>query len=151
MTKLNIRNCARCKKIFIPVSGEKICADCRAADLELEERVKNYVRDHPGITVNQLIEGSGAPRNLVWRMIQQGQFENSGLKGAEYPCANCGKIITRGTYCSDCMGKLKQNAQKFANAMNSKRKRAAEKKAQESSGKTFSDSMYDALDNSRTR
>ncbi|MBR6888965.1 MAG: hypothetical protein IKN16_11075, partial [Selenomonadaceae bacterium] len=102
-------------------------------------------------TVNQLIEGSGAPRNLVWRMIQQGQFENSGLKGAEYPCANCGKIITRGTYCSDCMGKLKQNAQKFANAMNSKRKRAAEKKAQESSGKTFSESMYDALDNSRTR
>lgn len=151
MTKLNIKNCARCKKIFVPVSGEKICPDCRAEEIELEERVKNYVRDHPGITVNQLIEGSGAPRNLVWRMIQQGQFENSGLKDAKYPCANCGKIITRGTYCSDCMGKLKQNAQKFANAMNSK-KRAAEKKAQESaSNKTFSNSMYDALDNSRSR
>ena len=147
MTKLNIRNCARCKRIFIPAGREKICPDCRAADLELEERVKAYVRDHPGITVNQLIEGSGAPRALVWRMIQQGQFENSGLKDAKYPCVNCGKIITRGTYCSECMDKLKQNAQKFAAAMNSKRRQAKES----STGKTFSDSMYDALDNSRGR
>ena len=148
MTKLNIRNCARCKKIFVPVSNEKICSDCRAEDLELEERVKAYVRDNPGITVTQLIEGSGAPRSLVWRMIQQGQFENSGLKDAKYPCGNCGKIITRGTYCSECMSKLKQIAQKFAKAMNSKRR-----KAQEESGanKTFSDSMYDALESSRNR
>ncbi|MBQ6005677.1 MAG: hypothetical protein IJL14_05445 [Selenomonadaceae bacterium] len=149
MTKLNIRNCARCKKIFVPVGKEKICADCRAADLELEERVKSYVRDNPGITVNQLIEGSGAPAKLVWRMIQQGQFENSGLKNASYPCANCGKLITRDTYCSECLDKLKMNAQKFAQALNSK-KRAADKKAQESAGKTFSESMYNALDNSRS-
>ena len=147
VTKLNIRNCARCKRIFVPASGEKICPDCRAEDLELEERVKAYVRDHPGITVNQLIEGSGAPRNLVWRMIQQGQFENSGLKDAKYPCGSCGKIITRGTYCSECMSKLKQNAQKFAVAMNKKRKAQEES----SSGKTFSDSMYNALDSSRNR
>ena len=145
MAKLNIKNCARCKKIFIPTSGEKICPECRAADLEMEEHVKAYVRDHPGITVNELIEGSGAPQKLVWRMIQQGQFENSGLRGASYPCANCGKPITRDVYCSECLGKLKQNAQKFANAMDSKR-RAAEKKSQ-----TFSDSMYDALDSSRNR
>ncbi|MBD3878457.1 MAG: hypothetical protein SR1Q5_02050 [Quinella sp. 1Q5] len=144
MTKLNIRNCARCKKIFVPTSGEKICPECRAADLEMEERVKAYVRDHPGITVNELIEGSGAPPKLVWRMIQQGQFENSGLKNASYPCANCGKLITRDVYCSECLGKLKQNAQKFAKAMDSKR-RTAEKKSQ-----TFSDSMYDALDSSRS-
>ncbi len=145
MNKLNIKNCARCKRIFIPVSKEKICPDCRAADLELEEKVKSYLRDHPGITVNQLIEGSGAPAKLVWRMVQQGQFENSALKDAQYPCGRCGKLITRGAYCTECADKLKANAQKFAAAMNSKR-RAAEKKAQ-----TFSDSMYDAMDNSRER
>ena len=145
MTKLNIRNCARCKRIFVPVGNEKICSDCRAADFELEERVKSYVRDHPGITVNQLIEGSGAPAKLIWRMIMQGQFENSGLKNAQYPCANCGKMITRGTYCAECMDKLKTKAQKFAAAMNSKN-RAAEKKSQESSEKkTFSESMYNEL------
>ena len=55
MAKLNIRNCVRCKKIFMPVGTEKICSDCRAEDLALEERVKAYVRDHPGITVNELI------------------------------------------------------------------------------------------------
>ena len=148
MAKLNIKNCVRCNRIFVPVGAEKICSDCRAEELELEERVKSYVRDHPGITVNQLIEGSGAPRTLVWRMIQQGQFENSSLKDAKYPCGNCGKIITRGTYCSECMSKLKENAQKFAKAMNSKKRKPQE---ESNSNKTFSDSMYNALDSSRNR
>ena len=144
MAKLNIRNCARCRKIFVPTSGEKICPDCRAADLEMEERVKAYVRDHHGITVNQLIEGSGMPAKLIWRMIQQGLFENAGLLDAEYPCANCGKLITKDVYCSECAGKLKENAQKFAAALTSKQRAASEKKT-----KTFSDSMHDMLDNSR--
>ena len=143
MANLNIKNCARCKRIFIPVGAEKLCPDCRAADYEVEERIKSYVRDHPGITVNQLIEGSGAPAKLIWRMIMQGQFENAGLKDAHYPCANCGKIITRGTYCAECMDKLKLKAQKFAAAMNTKN-RATEKKSQ-SDKKTFSDSMYNEL------
>ena len=143
MTKLNIRNCARCKRIFAPIGAEKICPDCRAADIELEERVKAYVRDHPGITVNQLIEGSGVPAKLVWRMIQQGLFENAGLLDAEYPCANCGKLISKDVYCSECAGKLKENAQKFAAALNSKH-RNAEKKS-----KTFSDSMHDMMNNAR--
>lgn len=149
MTKLNIKNCSRCKRIFMPVNNEKICPECRAEELKLEERVKSYVRDHPGITVNELIEGSGAPGKLVWRMVMQGQFENCGLRDAKYPCGNCGKLIERGAYCDECAAKLKQNAQKYAEAMNAKR-RAAEKKSQ-STGKTFSNSMYDAMDSSRSR
>lgn len=143
MAKLNIRNCARCKKIFAPTGNEKICPDCRAEDAEMEERVKAYVRDHRGLTVNQLIEGSGVPAKLVWRMIQQGLFENAGLLDAEYPCANCGKLISKDVYCSECAGKLKENAQKFAAALNSKH-RNAEKKS-----KTFSDSMHDMMNNAR--
>jgi len=144
MAKLNIRNCVRCNKIFAPTSGEKICPDCRAAEMEMEEKVKAYVRDHRGVTVNQVIEGSGAPAKLVWRMIQQGLFESDGLIDAEYPCSICGKMISSGLYCSDCAGKLKENAQRFAAALSSK-KRNAEKK------QTFSDSMYNDINNSRNR
>lgn len=149
MASLNIKNCVRCKKIFAPVGKEKICPDCRAKEMELEERVKAYVRDHRGITVNELIEGSGVPAKLVWRMIQQGLFENAGLLDAQYPCGNCGKLISKDVYCSECASKLKENAQKFAAAMTSK-KRAAEKKAP-AAGKTFSDSMYDEINSSRNR
>ena len=148
MTKLNVRNCLYCKKIFMPVLDEKICPDCRSKELEMEEQVRSYVRDHPGITVNKLIEGTGAPSRLVWRMIQQGQFENSGLRDAKYPCGNCGKLITKGVYCYECAGKLRLDAQKFANAANAK-KLAEEKKAQ--GQKTFSSSMYDEIDSSRSR
>lgn len=143
MAKLNIRNCVRCKKIFLPSSGEKICPDCRAEDAAIEEKVKAYVRDHRGLTVNQLIEGSGVNPKIIWRMIQQGLFENSGLIDAEYPCANCGKPITKDLYCTECAGKFKENAQKFAAALVSKRA-AADKKSQ-----TFSNSMHDMMNNSR--
>lgn len=147
MAGLNIKNCVRCKKIFMPVGKEKMCPDCRAGEIELEERVKAYVRDHRGITVNQLIEGTGVPAKLIWRMIQQGLFENSGLLDAQYPCGRCGKLISKDVYCSECAGKLKENAQKFAAAMSS-RQRAAEK---QSTGKTFSESMYEDIKSSRSR
>lgn len=135
----------------MPVSGEKICPECRDKEIKLEEHVKGYVRDHPGITVEELIEGSGAPSAFVWRMIQQGLFENSTLRDAKYPCGNCGKLITKGVYCDECASKLRADAQKFANAANSKKR--AEKKAQEASSgrKTFSSSMYDEINNSRSR
>ena len=79
----------------MPVSKEKMCPECRAKEIELEEKVKVYVREHPNITVDELIEGTGAPSALVWRMIQQGQFENSGLRDAKYPCGNCGNRALR--------------------------------------------------------
>ena len=151
MAKLGIRNCIRCKKIFMPVSDEKLCRDCRNEELEMEEHVKSYVRDHPGITVDQLIEGSGAPSALVWRMIRQGLFENANLRDAKYPCGNCGKLISKGVYCYECASKLRLDAQKFANAMTAKKR--AEEKAQEAAEgrKTFSSSMYDEIDNARSR
>ena len=150
MTSLNVKNCIRCNRIFIPTSGEKICSDCRAKELEMEEKVRLYVREHPGITVNELIEGSGAPKSLIWRMIQQGQFENSGLRDAKYPCNNCGVLITKGVYCNECASKLRLNAQKFANAMTAK-KRAEEKREQEEIKRTFSGSMYEEINSSRNR
>ncbi|MCR5833731.1 MAG: hypothetical protein K6G55_03680 [Selenomonadaceae bacterium] len=149
ITNLNIRNCVRCNKIFMPVGGDKICPDCRAADLKTEEYVKTYVRDHPGIMINDLIEQTGVPSKFIWRMVQRGQFEHSGLRGAEYPCSNCGKMIKHGIYCEMCADKLKTNAQKFAAAMNSKQRVAESNKAHAASGKTFSNSMYDALSSAR--
>ena len=145
MAGLGIRNCIRCKKIFMPVSKEKMCPECRAKELELEEEVKVYVREHPNITVEELIEGTGAPSALVWRMIQQGLFENSTLRNAKYPCGNCGKLITKGVYCYECASKLREDAQKFAKAANSK------KRMEESSEgkKTFSSSMYEEIDSRR--
>lgn len=150
MASLGIRNCISCKKIFMPVSNEKMCPACRAKELELEEKVKIYVRDHPGITVDELIEGSGAPSALVWRMIQQGLFENANLRNAKYPCGNCGKLITKGVYCYECASKLRADAQKFAKAANSRKR--VEKNQESSEGrKTFSSSMYDEIDSSRRR
>lgn len=134
----------------MPALGENICPECREKELALEEVVKDYVRDHPGITIRELIDGTGASEKLIWRMIRQGQFENAGGLELQYPCGKCGKLISNGAYCEECAVKLKMEAKKFADAMKSKA-RAAEKKNAPKSGssKTFSNSMYEDINNSK--
>lgn len=150
MAKLNIKNCVRCRKIFVPALGENICPECREKEVALEEVVKDYVRDHPGITIREIIDGTGASEKLIWRMIRQGQFENAGGLEIQYPCGKCGKLISNGAYCEECAVKLKMEAKKYAEAMKSKA-RAAEKKNETKSGssKTFSNSMYEDINNSK--
>ena len=150
MAKLNMKNCAHCHKIFLSVLGENVCPECRAYEMTLEEDVKEYVRDHPGITIRELIEGTGAPDRLIWRMIRQGQFENASGMEIQYPCGRCGKMITKGAYCDECAVKLKMEAKKFADSMKM-RTRAAEKGTtiRGGSSKTYSSTMYNEIEDAR--
>lgn len=113
-----IRNCSQCGKIFSPIRGEKLCRDCRLKEEELERQVIDYVRDHPGISMKQTTEDTGVSEKIIKRMAREGLFVNMTL-GADfvYPCVNCGRPISRGTYCTDCLAKLRKETKKVAEAM----------------------------------
>ena len=146
-----MKNCVRCHKIFLSVIGETICPECRVMEQTMEEHVKDYVRDHPGITIRQLIDETGAPDKLIWRMVRQGQFENASGLEVQYPCGRCGKLIKTGAYCEECAVKLKQEAKKFADAMKM-RTRSADKGGTTIRGgtqKTYSKTMYNEIEDSR--
>lgn len=150
MARINIKNCVRCHKIFQPKIGENICPECREQESKMEEIVREYVRDHPGITIREIIDGTGASEKLIWRMIRQGQFENSGGLEIQYPCGKCGVLISSGAYCDACAVKLKLEAKKYADAMRAKAHAAEKKNAPKSgSSKNFSDSMYEEMNKSR--
>lgn len=114
-----LKNCVECGRIFSPTRGEKICRDCRLKEEELERQVMSYVRDHPGISIGEAVRGSGVPEKIVKRMAREGMFVTQGFAtNVTYPCTRCGKPITGGTYCTDCLQALRSETKKAAEAMN---------------------------------
>ena len=105
-----MRNCQRCGKLFMQQNREKICRDCRDAEVEMENKVMDFVRSNPECKVPDIVEGTGAEESLVVRMIEEGRFEQTNLK-SYHPCKKCGKEILTGQYCEACLSSMQENLQ----------------------------------------
>ena len=113
-----LKNCAQCGKIFTPVRNEKICRDCMIKQEEKEREVIQYVRDNPGISMKDAAEATGVSDKFIKQMASQGLFVNLTLNDSFfYPCVKCGRPISRGTYCTDCLKSLRQETKKVAEQM----------------------------------
>ncbi len=115
-----IRNCSRCGKIFTAMHGEKICRDCVEKEKAFEEQVVKYIRDNPGSTLKEVMAATGANEKMLNRMMQDGIFSNAAVdkpKDATYPCMSCGRPITSGTYCMDCLSRLRDQTKRAAERM----------------------------------
>ena len=113
-----LKNCAQCGKIFTPVRNEKICRDCMIKQEEKEREVLQYVRDNPGISMKDAADATGVSDKFIKQMASQGLFVNLTLNDSFfYPCVKCGRPISRGTYCTDCLKSLRQETKKVAEQM----------------------------------
>lgn len=106
-----MKNCPSCGRIFVPMNAtQRLCPDCMDKMREKEHEVVEYVRDHPKIKVNELIEATGAPESMIKRMIRDGRFIQVGVR-MTYPCEKCGAPITQGKLCAKCAEELKNELQ----------------------------------------
>ena len=115
-----IRNCSKCGKIFTAMNGEKVCRDCVQKEKDFEEKVVQYIRDNPGSSMKEVMQATGANDKMMKRMMKEGIFSptaSAHVEGAPYPCMKCGRPITHGTYCMDCLSKLRTQTKKAAEAM----------------------------------
>lgn len=96
-----LRNCPSCGKLFAD-TGLGICPDCCEKARREEKIVIEYVREHPNTTVMEICKETGAPVKLVTEMVRHGQFAASGGQ-IFYPCRHCGKPISHGIYCPQCI------------------------------------------------
>ena len=112
-----IKNCANCGKIFAPLRNELLCRDCQIKEEEREREVLDYVRDHQGASINEVMEAMGVSDRFIKNMINKGLFSNVKAQNLTYPCASCGKLINTGTYCTDCLTKLREETKKMADHM----------------------------------
>ena len=94
--------------------GEELCKDCRIIEEEKERAVINYVRDHQGCPISEVVEKTGVPDTFVKNMVSKGHFANVKRSDLYYPCQSCGKPIKNGTYCINCLRSLRNETKKMA-------------------------------------
>ena len=112
-----LKNCAICGKMFVSMRGEKLCRDCMIKEEEKERAVLDYVREHQGCAISDVMEAMGVSDKFIKAMISKGLFANVERSDLFYPCQSCGKPIRNGTYCSDCLSKLRNETKKMADQM----------------------------------
>ena len=84
-----------------------------------ENQIKEFVKTHPHCTVREIVRETKVPLRYASKMIRTGQFVAGGK--ISYPCSRCGKAITSGLYCSECMA-LVQKAAITAKKLEAERK-----------------------------
>ena len=112
--------CEQCGKLFSSVRGGKLCPECDAVDRAAKDKIKEYLRDNPKATLREAAEATGAPADSVKRLsleVISSKLNSNRKSETAHPCANCGKMIKTGTYCSECASELQKKAQQSAAAM----------------------------------
>ena len=107
----NLRNCSICGRLFAYQQGRTICSRCMDQEEEQYAIVRKYVRDHPGATVFEVAEETGVEEEIILQFLRDGRLQSRGFAEV-LECQRCGKIISSGKYCSQCLQDLDSQLRK---------------------------------------
>lgn len=95
--------------------GEKLCRDCTIQEEEKQREIMDYIHDHQGCSITDVIKELNLSKRLVKHMIDKGFFGNLKRSSSSYSCQVCGKPIGIGnTYCGQCLRKLRSDTKRMA-------------------------------------
>jgi hypothetical protein len=114
------------------MSGSSICPVCLGDEEEEIELVKNYLKENPHSTPNEIFEATGVSRVKVIEFIKRGRILNPNF-WVIYSCELCGEPIREGRVCGNCRARLRRELQTI-----SKKKSLFKKEEEEGEEKNFS-------------
>ncbi|MCL2216212.1 MAG: flagellar protein [Defluviitaleaceae bacterium] len=99
---METKNCPRCGRVFVQIR-EPICDRCVKAEEEIFEKVREYVKENPNLTIKEVSEQCDVSTKKILQYIRDGRLEaGQGMKG-EIVCSKCGKHIFIGRMCETCI------------------------------------------------
>lgn len=101
-----VKNCRRCKKIFMWSVGQQICNECKKLEEEDFEKVRKFLRDYPGATITEVSNATEVSTQLIYRFLKDGRLEVTENSPIALQCETCGVRITCGRFCVNCSKKL---------------------------------------------
>ena len=104
---MGLTNCQICGKAFLCTGGRPICPECRDSEEKDFEKVRDFVKDNPKVSIEVVVEGTGVSSEKIRRYLNEGLLEQANLTEKNQTCQLCHKSITAGNYCIDCMSRLK--------------------------------------------
>lgn len=99
---MNVRNCARCGKIFNYVSGRPICAACKRGEEESFKDVRSYIRRNPDVSISEVAEACEVDIKMIRQWIREERLSFSKDSAVGIECEKCGKTIRTGRFCKEC-------------------------------------------------
>lgn len=111
-----VRNCRRCGKIYNYIGGAPICPACKQQDEDDFQRVKEYLYQNRGASVNQVSTDLDISVEKIKRYLKEGRLEITNDDGNMIlECENCGKAIKSGRFCPECERQLEMGFKSAAN------------------------------------
>ncbi|MBQ8413331.1 MAG: flagellar protein [Lachnospiraceae bacterium] len=106
---MDLKNCRNCKRLFNYITGEPLCAGCKAALEEKFQIVKQFVKDNPNKNISQVSDECEVTTKQIkiWVRQERLAFSDDSLVGLE--CERCGRMVHSGRFCNECAGGLKNS------------------------------------------
>ncbi|SFQ02976.1 MerR family transcriptional regulator [Caldicoprobacter faecalis] len=107
---MDIRNCKRCNRLF-QYNGIKYCPSCVMELDEMFKKVRDYLYEHPDATIIEVSEATGVEEKIILEFLREGRLE---LKEPSpvLTCERCGKPITTGRMCKECLAVFERGLKK---------------------------------------
>jgi len=106
-----LTNCPKCGKLFLRLRN--ICDDCYQKQEADFLKVAAYLREHSGVTMQELNDGTGVSVPQIRQFIWAGRILVDQFPNLSYPCETCGNLIQEGRQCSNCINTLNKLANKI--------------------------------------
>ena len=107
-----LKYCKMCKKMFTYYGGAVLCNECKEKD-ELDfKKVRDYLRDNKGASLQEVSEATEVSINRINRYLKEGKIEVSDDSPLKLKCERCGEPIPSGRFCNKCAASLGQEMRK---------------------------------------
>ncbi|MDF2586979.1 MAG: hypothetical protein K0S41_820 [Anaerocolumna sp.] len=108
-------NCKICGKLFYYQTGAPICTKCTSILDEKFERVKEYLYENPGATMQQVSDVNDVSVQQIRKWVREERLEFTADSIIGVDCEICGTLIKTGRFCKNCKDNL---AMKLGKAFN---------------------------------
>lgn len=125
---MEVRNCKGCGRLFNYLEGPFLCQACRD-DLEKKfVEVKEYIRNNPSATMQQISEDNDVSTKQLKQWIREERLSFTDDSPIGIECENCGAMIKTGRFCDSCRNQLQNN---LMSAINKPKKIEPKKQARD--------------------
>lgn len=97
--------CRKCRKAYTSGSAE-YCSDCIKEMDESVKIIRDYLDEHHGATVAEISRKTDVSKKDIVFLLREGRLEIEGDSEGALTCDRCGKNISTGRYCKECLASM---------------------------------------------
>ena len=99
---MDVRNCKTCGRLFNYLGGPNICEACRAEIENKFQNTKEYIRENPRASIQEIADANEVSTNQIRQWIREERLQFSDDSPVGIECEICGATIKTGKYCDAC-------------------------------------------------